>query len=306
MAESVAQVNEVNIRGNTFVTIKEGNDDHLCLLTHKDTVVNISGNTLFIKDPVNQLSNSNRTVNYGSPGVIGVNNGNSFQCNVFNGGSFGSISFSGNRNLNGFSNITCGNNVVVANGKVISGNNVTVVNAVKREECNTEHQIKCDYSHIQRIISNGAMESFIEVPVDSTHCTIKIQGGGGIHVEKQDNLERVTLGLEGNGDIDLSASQIGTLNATLCGNGDVDISECKFIHHAILNLTGNGDVDLGGATIDTVKVDLTGNGDIKNFTVSGDAHISLVGNGDIKCNAAKNALIKKSVAGHGSVKVKRL
>ena len=291
-------INEINLKGGAFTTIKVDKQGHLSVLTHKDTVVNISDKTLFIKGPngAQNISRNGNTINIGGPGVVAVNNGNLFQCNSFVGsvgrGSGTSISFSGIRNM------TNANNMVIMNG----GNDSTT-----KEACNTIHQIKCDYSHIRRIISNGSMETTIEIPLDTILCDISHEGNGGIHMTNNEKtLTRIKLSLIGNGDISLSASEIGTLMCSLSGNGDISLHDCKLIDNATLKLSGSGDIELSCVMIETALCTISGSGDITGFTVKGDANLAINGAGDIKCNATMNALIKKKVTGCGSVKVKRL
>lgn len=313
-------VNKIRIEGATFLTISSGKEGHLRLFTHKDTKVSISDNTLFIKDPPKEYKTTGNTVwhqgttiNMGSPGVIAVNNGNTFQCNVFrssgNGSSY-TIQRSNNSNLVNVQNMT------IVNGRIISSNNnnnnnntMTVMGSppTTKEECSKEHHIKCDYSHIKQITSDGSMESTINIPLDPKRCDISLKGQGGIQInnEKQ-SLSVVSLNLTGNGDVMLCAQLIGKLIVSLCGNGDIGLSDCQHIDDASITLTGNGDIDMGGAVIEIAKVTLTGNGDIKDFTIVDEATIKLSGHGDVKCKAAKRAHIKKVLSGTGSAKVTRL
>lgn len=276
-------LNEITLSGSTYVTI-DHDDEGLNILTHKDTEVTFNDGTIVIKDPVQAFSGN--VVNAWS------GSGTLFQCNMFGGGTF-----------------TRGNNMVIRNGVVIGGDNITVMGCQSstKEECVTPHHIKCNYDHIRRVTSKGAMKTTFLVPLDTVVCRVSSSGTGALLFTANQSFAKLDACLTGKGDIQFSPIKITDLSLSLEGTGDIVLHGDNIpVMKAIITLVGTGDINMGDASINTAVISLTGTGDIGGFTLNDEATISLTGMGDIECKASAYARIKESKTGFGKIKVTRL
>lgn len=280
------EIDEININGYTFLTIEECTEG-LRLLTHKDTAVTLEGKTLFIKDP---------------PTVFTGNQQN----------GWGSIFGSNISCIGANSTVMIGNNMVIhsRNGsQVINGSNITISGGGKsttKEECDTEHIIVCDYSHLHRVISNGSMVTKFEIPLDTRHASASLQGSGDLSFTKTQSFLKLELSLQGSGSLYVSASKIGNMLAQIQGSGDINMITSAIINNASVLLTGSGEADLGESTIERANLTLTGSGDINGFTIIDDAQIVLTGSGSIKGKASSKASIRDTKTGSGKMRVSRI
>lgn len=286
--EMQQKIEEINIRGSTYVTIYD-DEDGLLILTHPDTEVTIEGKTLFIKDPVVSM------------GATPVSSWRSTLGNVFNAfvgypditNMIGNVD---NVNISGvfYSNIQMGNN----------GN----TRSTTQEECRTPHHIACDYANIRGVVTNGSMQVTFLVPLDASRCDVTLRGTGSLSFPNAQSFMRLGVFLYGDGVIDIATTAtIGTLRAKLEGTGDIVFTLSKtMIDNAKIECTGTGDIEFGGACIDTASVTLTGTGNVSNFSVYHDAVLELIGTGAIECSATRGAKIKQSKTGPGRIKVTRL
>lgn len=269
------KIEEINIRGSTFVTI-ESDENGLLLKTHPDTEVTIEGKTLFIKDPV---------VNMGATPVSSWRNtlGNVFNAFV------------------GYPEITN----MIGN---VDNVNVSGASSAKKEDCQTRHHIACDYAHIRGVVTNGSMQVAFLARLDVSRCDVTLRGTGSLSFPNTQSFMQLGVFLYGTGDIDIAtATTVGTLRVKLEGTGDILFTPSKtMIDNAKIESTGTGDIEFGGACIDTASVALTGTGNVSNFSVYHDAVLRLTGTGAIECSATRGAKIKQSKTGPGRIKVTRL
>lgn len=283
-----SKVEEIQISGNTFLTIDHGRDG-LRLLTHKDTEVVLTGKTLYVKD-LPSLGNAGTSVTWT--------------------GSSGSF-FSFN-NLGSNCIVNRGNSMAIVNGKVVSGTNLTTIggssssSSFTREECITEHVIQGEYARIQRVVSKGSMQTRFLVPLDDKLASVRVEGSGGVKFKVAQSFASLNAELHGSGDITLSASSVERLVLQVQGSGDVALLNEPSVGTANITLTGSGDIDLNGAAIQIANVSLTGSGHITQFIVLDTATITLTGRGDIKCKALANATIRECKTGSGKIKTTRI
>lgn len=286
------KIEEISIRGSTFVTI-DRDEDGLLILTHPDTEVTIEGKTLFIKDPV---------VNMGATPVSSWRNtlGNVFNAFIGYPEITNMIGNVDNVNVSGvfYSNVQMGTE---------SGGGGGASSATKKE-CRTPHHIACDYANIRGVVTNGSMRVTFLVPLDTSRCDVTLRGTGSLSFPNAQSFMRLGVFLYGTGDIDITtAATIGTVRVKLEGTGDIVFTTSKtMIDNAKIESDGTGDIEFGGARIDTASVALTGTGSVSNFSIYHDAVLGLTGTGTIECSATRSAKIKQSKTGPGRIKVTRL
>ena len=276
---------EIDISGATFVTI-DRDEDGLVVLTHKDTEVVITGNTLTIKDPVNQFETHSHMGNWS-----GTRDGNSFVCNI-----------------NSVSNMHNMNNCVIMNGTVVSGNSFTVMGVVSctKEECNTAHHFSCEYDHIRRITTNGSMETTMKIPLDTVRASVSLEGTGRLYLNSKQTFTRINVNVHGTSSLEMSPVDIGTLMLSMAGTGSFTLCHRgTTIDNLIITNSGTGKTKLTGAIVDNATIRLTGTVSVEDVKIIGDADMQLSGVASIDCRASRNARIKEHKSGLGSVRIMR-
>lgn len=282
-------IEEIQLNGRSFVTIDHDSKGRLVVTTHKDTEVDIRGKVLVIKDP---LSRGVTTASSTPP----------------------DLSFLG-KNMRSLAQsfINAGNHVHVSRNAygssvMFSDSPITMepTENVKKEDCTTRHIMPCDYAHIQRVTSIGVIETTFRIPLEKTRqCDVSLRGTGSLWFTVKQSFMRLNVQLNGTGMIEIPATTIGTLHATLQGTGAIRLQYTTTIDNAAITCAGTGTIALGDACIDTASVKLAGTGTVKRFSVMSDATLHLGGTGLIQCNATRTAKIQQQKAGVGRICVTR-
>lgn len=267
---------EIDISGATFVTI-DHDEEGLIVLTHKDTEVAMTGNTLTIKDPVKQFETHSQTGNWSS-----TRNGNSFVCNM--------------------------NNCVIMNGTLISGNSFSVMGVASctKEECNTAHHFSCEYNHIRRITTKGSMGTTMKIPLDNVRASVSLEGTGSLYLSSKQTFTRLNVNVYGTSSLEMSPVDIGTLTISMAGTGSFTLCHRgTTIDNLIITNSGTGKTKLAGAVVDSATISLSGTVSVKDVKITGDADLRLSGIASIDCRASRNARIKQHKSGLGSITIRR-
>jgi hypothetical protein len=112
------------------------------------------------------------------------------------------------------------------------------------------------------------------------------------------NAPATTLTLDGDGDVNIAAGNLGALNATLSKAGDLRVPASS---SAALVLSADGDVDLGPVS-GQLTATLTGDGDLSVARVGGDANIRSTANGDVTIPHVAGRLTQSNT-GDGDFKI---
>lgn len=276
---------EIDISGATFVTI-DHDEEGLVVLTHKDTNVVMTGNTLTIRDPVKQFETQSNTGSW-----FGSRNGNSFICNI-----------------NGASNMHNMGNCVIMNGNVVSGNSFSVMGVASctKEECNTAHHFNCDYEHIRRITTKGSMETTMKIPLDTTRASVSIMGTGYLYLNSKQTFTMLNVNVDGTSSLEVSPVDIGTLTVSMAGTGNFSLCHRgTTIDNLIVTNSGTGKTMLAGAIVDTAVISLSGTVSVGDVKITGDADLEVSGVASIECHASRSARINRHKLGLGRITIKR-
>ena len=131
---------------------------------------------------------------------------------------------------------------------------------------------------------------------------VSLSGSGDIKLGTFVGIEKLTVKLDGSGDID-SEGVLEVLSATeieLDGSGDIDLKLKS--NSVVASLDGSGDIDLEGTT-STLEVRLDGSGDIKAFKMESlETEAYLEGSGNVNVYASK--ILKATLDGSGDIRYK--
>jgi len=106
------------------------------------------------------------------------------------------------------------------------------------------------------------------------------------------------LTLDGDGDVNIAAGNLGALNATLSKAGDLHVPASS---SAALVLSADGDVALGPVS-GNLTATLTGDGDLSVDSVGGDANVSSSADGDVTIPRVSGHLTQNNT-GDGDFKI---
>ncbi|HOW25407.1 MAG TPA: head GIN domain-containing protein [Bacteroidales bacterium] len=132
---------------------------------------------------------------------------------------------------------------------------------------------------LERLIVNGSGNVTTEMPLNSPHLDVKVNGSG---------------------DVSLKIA-VGELSLRLNGSGDADVQGTS--RTSFIAVNGSGDLDFEGGTMEACTVKLAGSGDIEVSGSTGTLEIKHISSGDLDAGKllAGSCSIEKSGSGDTSV-----
>jgi hypothetical protein len=137
----------------------------------------------------------------------------------------------------------------------------------------------------------------VHIAAETGPITATLSKNGDLDIAKVD-APATNLTLDGDGDVNIDAGNLGILNATLSKAGDLHVPAARA---ATLVLSADGDVDLGPVA-GNLTATLTGDGDLTVGNVGGDAYVSSTANGDVTIPHVAGRLTQSNT-GDGDFKI---
>ncbi len=186
--------------------------------------------------------------------------------------------------------------VSVSNGELYVSYNTS--NSIHSDgKCNTKLIISAP--NVNSFKTHGSGDIKIMTPIKSNKLiNMQITGSGDITANSI-NCDKLTLTIQGSGDIDLN----GPLNARkatleIQGSGDINLKGTVTIDEIDISTKGSGDVSVTKVNATTVKCSTYGSGDIDIKGECTNSNFTLMGSGDISAKGLKTQ--NRNINSHGS------
>ena len=128
--------------------------------------------------------------------------------------------------------------------------------------------------------------------------SVKVNGSGGVYSEDKIETDKLSVQVNGSGDIKFDEIVPNEIYVFVNGSGDINFYGKGVTAKGEIKVTGSGDVCTSTFDILDLKVKLVGSGDASVYS-SGEIKINLVGSGDIRYSG--NADVIVSITGSGDV-----
>lgn len=131
--------------------------------------------------------------------------------------------------------------------------------------------------------------------------SMEVKGSGDITLANTIKTTKLSLSVQGSGDIEGKKLECEILDLSVQGSGDIKLENIKSTDLKA-QVAGSGDIELGGSS-KSASYRVNGSGDIKATDLKAeDVQANVNGSGNIRCHATK--ALKGSVNGSGTVRYK--
>ena len=174
-------------------------------------------------------------------------------------------------------------NIVEALDRKVIGGNWQI--STKGDECYTDYELDVYIvtSDLDAVRISGSGDVYIDNFSDQKgNLLLNISGSGDIKLEKFDGIEKLTVEINGSGDIEHKYK------------GEV----ASFVNDIYVNINGSGNYSSYGVDSRYCSINIAGSGDAL-VSVSEKLHVNIVGSGDVLYTGDPS--IKVDIVGSGSV-----